>query len=205
MSGGVDPHLPSLTPWGVALACLFSSWLLISVVHQFSTRAGKAVRRHNALGLIPGWTFFAPNPGTIDYRFVYRDGTDQEFSPWQEIEWCRPRACGHAFWHPDRHRTKLVLDYINALVITIKEIDKMDLPENDGRLSLLVSVPYLALLNIAMTMPRVHGGQFRQFALIEQSPGRSEQSPRVILCSGPHPFEESLKRLSKAELGDDLA
>jgi len=178
----------------VCLTCLFSSWFVVSVVHQLSTRAGKAVRRHNTFGLIPGWTFFAPNPGTIDYRFVYRDGTDEAFSAWREIEWCRPRVWAHAFWHPDRHRTKLVLDYINALVITVKEIDQMGLPEEDAQLSLLVSVPYLALLNIVMTMPRVDGGTFRQFALIEQRPSQSSDSPRVILCSRPHPFENSGNR-----------
>lgn len=173
---------------GLAVSIALAFWFLISIPHQFTGRVGKTVRRHNPFGLIPGWTFFAPTPGTSDYRFVFRDVLPEGPSEWNEVEWCRPRSLLDALWHPRRHRTKLVVDCVSAFLLTVQEMRRLGHPEQPGGTPpWIVSVPYLALLNVVVSMPRVSAGiRARQFAIVEQQPSRPSETPRLIVCSAPH-------------------
>src|SRR5450631_2136047 len=115
----------ALLGWeGVSALFFFLSWFVITVPHQFSGKYGDWVRRRNYFGLIPGWTFFAPVPGTTDYRFVYRDIAGNGYGAWREVAWCAPRRLADLLWHPRRHRTKLVVDCISALSRTLQELRK---------------------------------------------------------------------------------
>ena len=58
---------------GTLVLAILGEWLLVSIPHQLGNRYGAWVKRINLFALIPGWTFFAPTPGTSDYRFVFRD------------------------------------------------------------------------------------------------------------------------------------
>jgi hypothetical protein len=141
----------------------------------------------NVFGLIPGWTFFAPTPGTTDYRFVFRDVLPDGYSDWREVQWCRPRRLLDAVWHPQRHRAKLIVDSISALMATVREMKRLELDMETGW---MISVPYMALLNVAVSMPRASpDATARQFAIIEQKPTEPLANPRVLVCSPSHDFQ----------------
>jgi hypothetical protein len=67
----------------------FFAWFSLSVLHQvrlFSSKMG----RFDPLGLLPRWTFFAPNPGIYDYHIVYRevnDGDGSDLNPDTSNSW----------------------------------------------------------------------------------------------------------------------
>jgi hypothetical protein len=177
---------------GFGAAVLFGLWFAVSIPNQFSGDRFNWIKNRNVYLLIPGWTFFAPNPGVTNYRYVlrdvYADGTSSE---WEEVDWCESRRLVHSIWHPGRHRTKLIVDCINGLSITIKDLDRHGVDFRSHPQSYMVSTPYLALLNIAMrARPKQAGAVSRQFAIVEQHPSTNNQSPpRLIICSPPHDLE----------------
>jgi hypothetical protein len=179
--------LGNLGHCGVAVVIVFAILFLLSIPHQFTNQYGRWVKQFNKYGIIPGWTFFAPNPGTSDYLFVYRDVVPTGFGEWREIEWCRRRRLLDAVWHPDRHRTKLIVDCISCLLVTVQEMRKLGIDVEGRPQAWIVSVPYMALLNIAVLMPRISlDATARQFAIIDQKPSEPLEKPRLLVCSFPH-------------------
>ncbi len=173
----------------IVVAVILGLWFALSIPHQLTNDLGKRVKRHNPYGLLPGWTFFAPMPGTSNYRLVYRDRTPEGFTDWTEVSWCHNRRLIDAIWHPGRHRTKFVVDCVNAFVITVREIQKLGHIAEDDVSAWVVSVPYMALLNIVNSMPRTRGDSTaRQFALVEQKPSDPNDVPKLIVCSAAHAF-----------------
>ncbi|MEA2633799.1 MAG: hypothetical protein QOH92_566 [Chloroflexota bacterium] len=172
------------------VATILGLWLLISIPYQMADKYWRRLKSANTFGILPGWTFFAPNPGTSDYRLVFRDLTPRGMTEWTEVEWCRSRKGLDALWHPGRQRTKLVVDCVNALIITVKELRRHDVDVEANPQGWLLSVPYMALLNIVNTMPRISpNARARQFAIIEQNPLEdSYAGSKLILCSPPHDF-----------------
>jgi len=174
---------------GLCVLAFLTLWFLISIPHQFTNGFGRRIKKLNIFGLIPGWTFFAPNPGISDYRFVFRDIFSEGHSEWKEVEWCRCRRLVDALWHPQRHRTKLIVDCVSAFVLTVQEMRKLGLAtETEGDTpAWIVAVPYMALLNVTVSMPRASADvRARQFAIIEQKPSEPSGKPRLIVCSAPH-------------------
>ena len=175
---------------GVGDACVaavFLLWFLISIPHQFTNRIGEPIKRINTLAIIPGWTFFAPNPGKTDYRFVYRDIVPDGRTAWAEVDWCGKRRLLDAVWHPRRHRTKVLVDCVSGLVRTVDELRKRGVPADERMPGWMISVPYLALLNIVVQMPRLsEAARSRQFAIVEQDPTDPSAPGRMVVCSAEH-------------------
>jgi hypothetical protein len=179
--------LDDLGPAGICVFAALTFWFIISIPHQFNNEFGQRIKKLNTFALIPGWTFFAPTPGTTNYRFVFRDyKEDGSCGEWQEVEWCGCRRLMHAVWHPERHRTKLIVDCVSAFILTAQEMRKLGLKADGGTQPWVVSVPYLALLNVAVSMPRTLTSKARQFAIVEQTPSAPSEKPRVIVCSSAH-------------------
>lgn len=181
----VDNH-----PGTACVAVFFGIWLVLSILHQFSNAAGRWVRAKNVYSLIPGYTFFAPNPGTSNYRFVYRDVfPERNYGDWREVEWCSQRSLTDALWNPSRHRIKLVVDCLNGLGTTVKEMHKLGLDPDEKPAIWVSSTPYLVLLHIVMSEPGRHEKSVgRQFAVVEQHPFAPDDPPQLIVCSAAHDF-----------------
>ncbi|HXD73459.1 MAG TPA: hypothetical protein VN628_06980, partial [Vicinamibacterales bacterium] len=175
-----------LGPSGWFICAVMSAWFVLTVLHQLTSRAGDWIKKKNLMALIPAWTFFAPTPGMTDYRLVVRDRRADGFGEWREIEWCRPRRLIDALWHPARHRTKLVVDCVTAFIRTIQEMSKLGMIAERDQPSWMISVPYMALLNVAQlaTTPAPDTTGL-QFAVIEVSPSDPATPPRLIVCSSP--------------------
>jgi hypothetical protein len=175
--------------WGdVPFILILGVWYVVSILHQLPGTYFTWVKNRNVFLLIPGWTFFAPNPGVSNYRYVFRDSyPDGTQGEWEEINWCEHRRFTHAFWNPGRLRTKLIVDCINGLTIMVKDLDKRGVDFREHPQTYMVSTPYLALLHIATQMPSSRENPSgRQFAIIEQSSYSSTDAPRLIVCSPMH-------------------
>lgn len=118
---------------------------------------------------------------------MIRDLSPSGYGAWFEIEWCESRRWLDALWHPSRHRAKLVFDCISALMRTIAEMKQSGFDIVNEPQRVMVSVPYLALLNIANSAPcATPGAVARQFAIVEQKAGDPLVEPKLLLRSSAH-------------------
>jgi hypothetical protein len=190
--------LNNLGPSGLLILAFLTVWFLLTVANQLTNRHGDWVRKINSFGFIPGWTFFAPTPGILDYRLVYRDIlADGTLGIWQEVDWCQPRRWLDALWYPKRYATKLVVDSINGLAGVLSAMAKEGIDVHQQPQGMILSTPYIVLLNIVMGLPRQSPDSVaRQMALFQQDalacknqPDSSESIGTLMLCSSAHKLE----------------
>ncbi|MCA1845617.1 MAG: hypothetical protein LC792_20970 [Actinobacteria bacterium] len=151
-------------------------WLVATVAAaRHSWRSARFVRRWDLLRLVPDWAFFAPNPGTSDYRLVARarspDGSTGDFV---EI---RTGGTGlhRSVWNPRKRIAKTVHDCAQALI---------DL-EGEALEGVQYTLAYLTLLSLVQS--QVHGaGGSVQFLLFRVAPYLDE--PVLVVRSGFHPL-----------------
>jgi len=177
--------------WGIVVSsAIFGTWFLLSIPYQFNKGLGKKLQELNHFSLLPGWTFFAPSPGTSDYRLVYRD-VDQSGvrSEWKEIKWCQPRCALDAIWHPHRYRQKVMVDLISAFAKMLKHMKEQGVDIENNPQLWMISTPYLTFLHIAMLMPLESHTRSRQFAILEQKRWAPQEQPALVLCSSAHDVE----------------
>ncbi len=164
-----------------------SAWLAVSIVAQFSDRVGDYFPRSKRLGLIPLWTFFAPNPGVHDLHLLYRDklkgGGVRE-------AYCVPtidrRCLRHSFWNPEKFRNKILSDLAESLVVQYAQIVK---DQRNVRI-IMLSTAYLVLVNLAMKMPRSPDVVARQFILARDKTFESHPAREIIFLSEFHRCHE---------------
>lgn len=149
--------------WAVATIAL----VLTAASQVEAWRLGPLLKRHDRFGLIPMWTFFAPNPGTTDARLLWREArSDGGVSPWREpdpprISWTR------GLWNPAQRTRKVIRDAAVALM----EMDRAA-PED---LRTQLTVPYLLLLHYVSVQPASPNAIARQFVLVDSS---GDHTPR---------------------------
>jgi hypothetical protein len=140
-------------------------WFAASVVHQFQPRYWRRWAARDVLGLLPRWSFFAPNPGRHDLHVVYRDRTDESWGSWVELGAAPAPRWWRAAWNPHRYARKAVMDLVNGV---------RAVPVDRSR-SHLLSSSYVALLDWVMRQPS-HGARYRQVAVL----GRHDHDRRIL-------------------------
>ena len=97
------------------------------------------------LGLIPIWTFFAPNPGMTDYYLLYRDRLpDGSLDNWRKVDLKKSEnGLRLALWNPTKRKHKALTDMVSALtrVANHRAIE-----------ALIVTVPYILILNFITSL-----------------------------------------------------
>ena len=127
------------------------------------------------LGLVPGWSFFAPNPGTFDYHLLARARSpDGSTGPFTEIAAPRSRL-RRTFWHPEKRVRKVIFDCCQDLV-TLRGPD---------RAGAEYTLAYLTLLNLAASRVDQATGASVQFLLVRSSP---YMQPELLVRSRFHPL-----------------
>jgi hypothetical protein len=148
----------------------------LTVVCQIDGRLTSFFRSHDLFGLIPGWGFFAPNPGRFDFHLLYRDelpvGT---VTNWREIPVTGGRRWHDWLWNPERRLKKVLFDAFTSL----SQVEKFGA---DAQLS----VPYLLLLSYVSCYPRVYQCQKTQFLLMISLPSEPEREPVELVMSERH-------------------
>jgi hypothetical protein len=166
------------------LYIVFGVWLVASAINQFQWKFWTKVQAFDVFGLLPCWTFFAPNPGTSDLRIVYRDILDNGGrSSWAEmVTLPNDNSFYRAIWNPEKFDSKAAFDLAQLL-----GTDAMAAKEHPR--AALISMSYIQLLDPIMKCPRGEEAVARQFALIST---RGHVPPRetvVIMLSQAHRFD----------------
>ena len=168
-----------------AVAAGFAVWVGLTALHngpksvsQFSNRLPLG----RCAYLIPSWSFFAPRPADRDYALLMRDElAGGEMCPWKELGssvdiWRLRRA----FWNPEGRSKKALSDAASHLVRIAK--DSPSRPQD-----LILSIPYLLLLNYACRFPAASNVIGRQFAIARHS--RLSEDPQIIVVSNVHSLQ----------------
>lgn len=153
------------------LALIYGLWLCFTIVYQFPGRAQAWLGRWDFLGLLPSWSFFAPNPGTTDYRLVYCDSTAAGLqAEWKEVLIYSPKPW-RLVWNPSKHASKAFTDICQSLFATQDAI-------GDDVSKLQLTWPYMAILGFVVKQPVQVDFTRRQFAILAT---RGHEEPREIV------------------------
>jgi hypothetical protein len=162
----------------IPLGVVFATWCVISAFNQFRSGAlTLRLRRHLPLGVIPLWTFFAPNPARADTRLIWREEREQQWSGWREVHFGFAPASSRWLLNPELILNKGISDLISSL-LCLKT-------ESDDRSHLLTSA-YLALLSIVLNEAKTVGCSAVQFAVVRTSERTSPRRIKVAFVSEVH-------------------
>lgn len=162
---------------------LFTVWWVISVCNQF--RAGAwtlRLRRHIPFGVIPLWTFFAPNPARADSRLIWREQHGDKWDDWREMHFGFAPVGIRWLINSNLILNKAINDLVSSLL-------KMR-PELEDRSDTL-SAPYLTLMCFVLDQPRITGCSSVQFAIVRSSLGLYERHVEIAFLSEVHQVVDS--------------
>ncbi|HEX7176983.1 MAG TPA: hypothetical protein VF240_17120 [Pyrinomonadaceae bacterium] len=168
----------------LTIAAIFAVWWAISVCNQFRSGAWTLrLRRHIPLGLIPLWTFFAPNPARADSRLLWREEHGNEWGVWRELHFGFAPASSRWLVNPELIPNKAVTDLVGSL-LRVR-------PKREDRSALLCS-PYLTLLSIVLAQFRRTGCSSIQFAIVRTSTDFPARRVEVVFLSEVHDTADSV-------------
>lgn len=165
--------------WEILVIAALALWLGLTIVNQFFAGSWPWLHRHDPLQLVPGWTFFAPEPGRRDLHLLYRDVFGDRPGDWAEVSLIAPRGLRAALWNPGKRGKKVLIDTVQSLLLLAEELGEATHP-------LKISVPYLLLLQVVTAMPREDGATARQFQVVESHGTFGGHEPRTVFRSGIH-------------------
>jgi hypothetical protein len=173
MTRGATPR----SALGNAVSAVLGLWLAVSALGQLGLQPVQWLRRMDFLGIVPVWTFFAPNPATGDVYLVYRDDA---FRRWTEIRVRQPRRSWLAtLWNPDRRAAKALFDISTQL-------SQISTAARDAN-SIQLSVPYLTLLEfVGSEAARQPAANATQFMLLSDHGLDKGSDPVPVFVSGWH-------------------
>jgi hypothetical protein len=165
----------------IVLSALLVLWWIISACNQFRSGAWMwRVRRHVPLGLIPLWTFFAPNPARADPRVVWREEFDGVWEGVRELHFGFGAIGTRWLFNPALILNKSISDLVRAL---------LTLDGDDEGRSLLLSPAYIALLRMVLEQPRRPGCSGIQFAVVRTSRAGKARQTETVFLSEVHSVE----------------
>lgn len=148
-------------------------WLLISILSQFNndnSRIIRFIRASDKLGIIPIWTFFAPNPVDCDLVILKKefDENMESTTNWEEVsvynkEWFS------FFWNPEKKIDKILSDSVNDIRLILKHFLNQKKEANDEivDVSIKTSVGYINIVNIIKNTLKSNDTAFYQFTIVE--------------------------------------
>lgn len=165
-----------------AVGLLLTTWLILTVASHLPI-VNVFVFRHIRFGrwggLIPSWAFFAPQPARKDYTLLYRELYDSgDLSSWYEVSpSVHQRSILTALWNPESRPKKALSDAISYLIRLARK-------QGTEHQSLIISIPYLLLLNRISQIPHGPGVSRRQFLVVSYS--RTAPEPEIVFLSYMH-------------------
>ncbi|PTT69019.1 MULTISPECIES: hypothetical protein [unclassified Chryseobacterium] len=160
----------------ISLIVLFT---IGSALFQFD-RFRKVLTKIDLVGILPNWSFFAPIPGTSDYRLIFCD-YDQldKKTDWIEIDMGFKHTRRFDFiWNPNKYFQKAIIDLIQNLIREYTECKQKELVQ--------FSWSYLVLLQIVMNEKKPNISVVRQFAIVSTTGFNNERNLELIFLSKKH-------------------
>ena len=170
----------------IALAVVLSMWFLLSVANQVPALRRVFNGTLNSFCLLPALGLFAPEPSDVDYHLAWRDRmSDGTIGTWHEIAF-EPAGWWRAGWNPNGRYGAAILQLVSALSI----LDGAVAPTyRNGERILLLSLPYLVLLNVVVGQPRDRDSVARQFMIVETTGFGADRKVAVGISSPFHPLD----------------
>lgn len=158
------------------------AWLSASAIFQLQGDRLLRLRRFDFLDLVPQWTFFAPNPGVLDYhllrRYRLKDGT---LTRWKEVRLVEERRITHMVWGPNKRQEKGMIDAVSGLLM----LKRFGAPPTVVQ----SSVPYQTFLNLVRHLPRtdgLEGAKEVQFLISTSDGYEFKEEPVMLFVSSLH-------------------
>lgn len=172
---------------------LVGGWLLATVLAQLPGSVGMWARAIDPLGMVPAWTFFAPNPGISDPVLVGRNRlVDSSYTAWRVL-WREPDQVARFLWRPDKRISKLVSDCGASL------------RRLEPTASSTYSVPYLLLGHLARDrMVDDAGACAWQFAVVDLAGWHGLEGLRVLFWFRSQEFEVEPREVVVVARPDDV-
>lgn len=165
--------------WTWAVGLLLGLWFAASVAQQIWPESLSRNLSNIALGLIPRWRFFAPNPVRDDTHIVFRDQCGGTWNGWQVLTPAAGPRGWRWIWHPQRYPIKAASDLANSLRLSMSR--SRDCPEG-----VLLSSPYLGILTWVVAQPAPADVTYRQFAVVTSRGFSGDAQLDVLFVSEPH-------------------
>lgn len=164
----------------ISIISIISLFTLLSCFAQFKKPFGKVVNQIDKYGILPNWSFFAPIPGTSDYRIVFCDiDILGHKSNWQEVEMgFKKKRTVDFFWNPKKYFQKGIIDLIQALLLEYADCKEKRLIQ--------FSWSYLVLLQIVIREKREQDIRSRQFAIVSTKGFDSNKDLDLVFISFKH-------------------
>lgn len=143
----------------MVVAGVLGVWFVASVLFQTPLRRYLGPFRRDPFALVPGWTFFAPNPAQEDAHVVFRSKVHGIWGPWRPLTVAPPGVGLRTIWNPSRYPRKAATDLVNGVRSTLWRVA-------DAPSAVLISTPYLGLLAWVIRQPHETGLEARQFAIV---------------------------------------
>jgi hypothetical protein len=164
-------HIGDWSAVAVVCAAFFGTWFILSALAQCWPRESW-VRRTAISWLLPDWRFFAPEPGVKDFVVVYRWRTDDDTGPLHDIP---PHTSGALrwLWNPESRRHKAMFDLTDGLRLMAQRLgddERRSGPARSGYPDVLIlTEPYLVLLNLVSARARQSGPGLVQFGILHRA------------------------------------
>jgi hypothetical protein len=164
------------------LTLLYACVLALTVLRQFPQISASRLLRWDSVGFVPGFSFFAPNPGSHDYVLVYRTFTNGLASYWKDPLDARPRSLTSAIWNPNKRVRKAMIDLSGSLAhsATIQ-------PNSND---IMLSIPYLLMLHhVSRLASHDKAATKVQFALLTAAGPRGTREVEMLFSSAIHDLD----------------
>jgi hypothetical protein len=152
--------------------------LVGAALRQFPQLAGRRPLRWDAVGVFPGFSFFAPIPGGHDYFLLWRGVRGGLPGDWREPRLLRRRTWRSAVWNPEKRVRKAVIDLAGALAHEVAVQTQRDI--------VMLSVPYLLILQHVSSLGRAAGADAVQFAILTAAGSDRERKIDLLVSSAVH-------------------
>lgn len=165
------------------VVAILASWFIVTVLsHLERTRPFvRSITTYDICGVVPIWTFFAPNPGRTDVYLLYRDrDAEGNITQWRDIVLER-RSEWWSFWNPQRRIGKAVVDLAPDLTAGTPYEARTATSKRK-----VLEFQYLLILNYVCKQPADFRAEMRQFAVARTEGHGTEHQPEVVFLSAFH-------------------
>jgi hypothetical protein len=161
------------------VSALLLGWLAASTIEQLRHPRLQHFRKFDVFGLVPVWTFFAPNPGSGDFFVVYRDELYAgSRTIWREVATPQSKGPTASIWHPDRRLNKALFDVGQSLMLDVSRCKGDEIQ---------LSLAYLSLLtHVCSNAPHEPSATATQFMLLSDNELPKGEDPAPVFLSEWH-------------------
>jgi hypothetical protein len=175
-----------MTILSFCIVSFFVLWFAASVALYVPGPWQGPIRKLAAWSVMPAVTYFAPDPVDVDFHLVFRDVLlDGTTGSWQEVPFENPRPLS-LLWDLSKRQQRALLDATSELSRLASEVAPAC---RSGERMLLLSFPYLFLLNLVAHQPRARGATHRQFVIVQSQGFGNERRLSLGIASELHALD----------------